>query len=76
MTTSQEPINNLKTKPYIKISALKKQYFRIWWIDFLTNRFFKSFYTRKFITEKELKYFSDNFKKKTNLGKLYLLTKI
>ena len=34
----------------------------------------KSFYIFKGITEKELKYFSYNFK--TNLSKLYLLTKI
>ena len=41
-----------------------------------SNRIFKSLYTRKFITEKELKYFSYDFKKTTNLGKLYLLPKI
>ena len=40
------------------------------------NRIFKSLYTRKFIIEKELKYFSYDFKKTTNLGKLYLLPKI
>ena len=41
-----------------------------------SNRTFKSLYTRKFITQKELKYFSHDFKKTTNLGKLYLLPKI
>ena len=40
------------------------------------SRIFKSLYTRKFIREKELKYFSYDFKKATNLGKLYLLPKI
>ena len=41
-----------------------------------SNRIFKGLYTRKFIMEKELKYFSYDFKKTTNLGKLYLLPKI
>ena len=41
-----------------------------------SNRIFKSLYTRKFITEKELKYFSYDFKRTTNLGKLYPLPKI
>ena len=41
-----------------------------------SNRTFKSLYTRKFITQKELKYFPHDFKKTTNLGKLYLLPKI
>ena len=41
-----------------------------------SNRIFKSLYTLKFITEKEIKYFSYDFKKTTNLGKLYLLPKI
>ena len=39
------------------------------------NRIFKNLQTRKFITEKELKYSYYNFKKTTNLGKLYLLPK-
>ena len=41
-----------------------------------SNRIFKSLYTRKFMTEKELKYFSYDFKKTTDLGKLYVLPKI
>ena len=41
-----------------------------------SNRIFKSVYTRKFIKEKELKYFSYVFKKTTYLFKLYLLPKI
>ena len=41
-----------------------------------SNGTFNSLYTREFITEKELKYFSHDFKKATNLGKLYLLLKI
>ena len=41
-----------------------------------SNKFLKSLHSRKCITEKELKYFSYQFKKTTNLGKLYLLPKI
>ena len=41
-----------------------------------SNIIFKSFYRRKFFTEKKLNYFPNNFKKATNLGKLYLLPKI
>ena len=36
-----------------------------------SNKSFKSFGTRKFVMEKELKYFSYDFKKTTDLGKLY-----
>ena len=32
MTTSKKSINSWKTKPHIKISNLKKQFFRTWWI--------------------------------------------
>ena len=42
----------------------------------ITYNFFKSLHSRKCITEKKLKYFSYQFKKTTNLGKLYLLPKI
>ena len=41
-----------------------------------SNKFFKILHSRKCITEKELKYFSYQFKKTTNLGKLYVLPKI
>lgn len=41
-----------------------------------SNKIFKSLQSRKYITEKEMKYFSYDFKKVTNLGKLYLLPKI
>ena len=41
-----------------------------------SNRFFKNLKMKGHITEKELKYFSYEFKKSCNLGKLYLLTKI
>ena len=41
-----------------------------------SNKFFKSLNSRQCIKEKELKYFSYQFKKTTNLGKLYLLPKI
>ena len=41
-----------------------------------SNKFSKSLHSRNCITEKELKYFSYQFKKTTNLGKLYLLPKI
>ena len=40
------------------------------------NKFFKSLHSCKCITEEELKYFSYQFKKTTNLCKLYLLPKI
>ena len=41
-----------------------------------SNKLFKSLKTKGSITEKELKYFTTEFKKATNLGKLYLLPKI
>ena len=41
-----------------------------------SNKLFKSLKTKGSITEKELKYFTIEFKKATNLGKLYLLPKI
>ena len=41
-----------------------------------SNRFFKNLKLKGHITEKELKYFSYEFKKSCNLGKLYLLPKI
>ena len=41
-----------------------------------SNKFFKSSPSRKYITEKELKCFSYQFKKTINLSKLYLLPKI
>ena len=40
------------------------------------NRFFKNLKMKVHITEKELKYFSYEFKKSCNLGKLYVLPKI
>ena len=41
-----------------------------------TNKLFQNFKRKGSITEKELKYFTIDFKKATNLGKLYLLPKI
>ena len=41
-----------------------------------SNRFFKNLKMKGHITEKELKYFSYEFKKSCNLGELYLLPKI
>ena len=41
-----------------------------------SNKFFKSLCSRNCITDKECRYFSYDFKKATNLGKLYLLPKI
>ena len=41
-----------------------------------SNRFFRHLKMKGHITEKELKYFSFEFKKSCNLGKLYLLPKI
>ena len=41
-----------------------------------SNKLFTSLKTKRSITEKELKYFTIEFRKATNLGKLYLLPKI
>ena len=41
-----------------------------------SNRFFRNLKVKCHITEKELKYFSYEFKKSCNLGKFYLLPKI
>ena len=41
-----------------------------------SNKIFKHLCSHKLISEKELKYFTYNFKKATNLGKLYFLPKI
>ena len=41
-----------------------------------SNRILKSFYTCKFIMEKQVKYFPYDFKKTRNLDKFYLLPKI
>ena len=41
-----------------------------------SNKFFKNLNARGCISEKTLKYFSYEFKKTSNLGKLYLLPKI
>ena len=41
-----------------------------------SNKIFKRLCSHKMISEKELKYFTYNFKKATNLGKLYFLPKI
>ena len=41
-----------------------------------SNKLFGNLKTKGSITEKELKYFTVEFKKATNLGKLYLLPKI
>ena len=41
-----------------------------------SNDIFKSLFSHKLISEKELKYFTSYFKKATNLGKLYFLQKI
>ena len=41
-----------------------------------SNKIFKRLCSHKLISEKELKYFTYNFKKATNLRKLYFLPKI
>ena len=41
-----------------------------------SNRMFNSLKRRGFLTEKQMKYFTNDFKKGTNFGKLYLLPKI
>ena len=46
MPTSNKQINSWKTKPYIKISILKKQFFLNWWVkvmDFFKGVFFIEF---------------------------------
>ena len=40
-----------------------------------SNNIFRSFRKRKLITEEELKYFTDKYKKATNFGKMYVLSK-
>ena len=40
------------------------------------NKFLKRLYNNKLISEKELKYFSYNFKNTSRLGKIYRLPKI
>ena len=58
---------------YRKVDLKDKTLFQL--VD-CSNRFFKNLKMKGHITEKELKYFSYEFKKSCNLGKLYLLTKI
>ena len=41
-----------------------------------SNTIFQSLRRKNLLTEKELKYFSDQYKKSTNFGKMYLLPKI
>ena len=41
-----------------------------------SNKFFRGPKTKRFIAEKELKYFTHKYKKACNLGKMYLLPKI
>ena len=41
-----------------------------------SNNFFRGLQTKRFIAEKELKYFTYEYKKACNLGKMYLLPKI
>ena len=41
-----------------------------------SNKIFNRWYSHRLISERELKYFSYNFKKATNLGKLCFLPKI
>ena len=41
-----------------------------------SNKFFRGLKTKEFIAEKELKYFTYEYKKGCNLGKIYLLLKI
>ena len=61
MIKSKKLISSWKTISYIEMSALKKQFFRSWLINAI--QFLRVVYTRKFIMEKELKYFSFDFKK-------------
>ena len=41
-----------------------------------SDKFFRGFKTKEFIAEKELKYFTYEYKKACNLGKMYLLPKM
>ena len=41
-----------------------------------SNNFFRGLKTKGFIAEKEMKYFTYEYKKGCNLGKMYLLPKI
>ena len=45
-------------------------------LDDTSNNFFRGLKTKGFIAEKELKYFTYEYKKACNLGKMYLLPKI
>ena len=42
----------------------------------ISNKFFKGLKTKGFVMEKELKYFTYEYKKACNLGKMYLLPKM
>ena len=76
MTTSKKLTSRRKTKPYITVYINFKETILLELLDKNNRFFFKSRYTLKFITEKELKYFSYDFIQKTNIGKLYLFPKI
>ena len=65
-------INNSST--YIEINNFKE----INLADLVekSNTLFRKLYSKKSITEKEMKYFTYSFKKSSSLGKLYILPKI
>ena len=45
-------------------------------LDATSNKFFRGLKTKGFIAEKELKYFTCEYKKAYSLGRMYLLPKI
>ena len=70
----QEPERQLSdTKVYRDVSNTKNILSKL---SETSNRMFISLKRRDFLTEKQMKYFTYEFKKSTNFGKLYLLTKI
>ena len=74
MTTSKKLISSWKTKPYIKLSTLKKQFFWTWLIKAIgISRIFTH---TNLLWRKNSNTFPMISIKTTNLGKLYLLPKI
>ena len=59
---------------FIKILILEKKCCKI--LAETSDKLFRNLKSKGGITEKQLKYFTIDFKKATNLGKLYLLPKI
>ena len=69
-----ESEKQLSDGPFIKILILRIKFCKSWQI--IVINCLEILKRKGTITEKELKYFPIEFKKATNLGKLYLLAKI